>query len=218
MIEWIFDTLAYLTALSTLIPLLLVLINKKMAFSLIWKAIFLLCVLSICSNFISLIFTKKFQNNIPIFHLYVGVEFVIYGFLYYFIFQGKLMKKIILGYLLIYILVFLSLFSYFKSIWTVNEVPRILANTFLIFLSVSYFLKVLRELKYESILKDDFFWFNTAVFFYFGTTFYIVIFEGFIRSYEYDLLLFTWPVQLISMIIYNLILAKGIWTMSKLSS
>lgn len=216
---WFFDLLAYFTAYSSIIPIFFLLITYKMAFSFIWKAVLILCTFSICANILSLIFANFFNNSNPVFHIYSIIDFTTVCFIYSRIFRGSRIYLVIHLYLIIFLSIAFYLFAIKDGIWQSNFSLRLFSNIFIVLLALLYFVKVFSDMKYDSMLKDEFFWFNSAFLFYFGTTFYIVIFEGFIRSYEYDLLLlYTWPVQLVSMIIYNLILAKGIWTMRKLSS
>lgn len=213
-----FNILADLTALSSFIPLFLLLLNYKMAASFLWRAIFFICLNSILANILSLVFAKIYMNNNPVFHFYILIEFWIISVIFYRMLINLNIKRLIIVIQGLFSVYYLSILSFDQGIWKINPYPRILANVFIIILSISYFFQTLVEMKFDVITKDHFFWFNSSFLFYFSTTFYLAIFERFIRSFDNDLIFYTWPVQLISMIIYNLILAKGIWTMRKLSS
>ena len=90
-----------------------------------------------------------------------------------------------------------------------------LLSIFLILVSIIYMWWIFYELEIENLTKHYFFWINTAFFFYLSSTFIFLIFINFVLIKSNWTGVYLWKIQNIAAIIFNLIIAKGIWTLKK---
>jgi hypothetical protein len=78
-------------------------------------------------------------------------------------------------------------------------------------LAVLYFQSVFRQLEIPFLPDHYFFWINSALLFYFGTTLFITLFEDVLRYSWQTTYYMLWPIQLISNTLRNIILSVGLW-------
>lgn len=205
----------YFSIFIQFLPFTLLFFIKNKVFYSIQRTLLIFCTISIVSDFAGLILAPIFKNNNPIYHIYSLTAGVTILIIYISIFQHLRIKKLIFFVSIIFVILSIFFFFYKDGYKINNTFSNIALCLIIMVLSIYYFYTIFIEKKIK-VLKDHyFFWINCAFFIYYGTIFYISLFENFIRSYNYDLFLYIWPIQLITTIIFNLILAKGIWTMRK---
>ena len=94
----IFNALVYLTALIPFLPLILLLVvkNNTKAPKNLYRALLLLCVISILSDLIGIIAGPIFKNNNPIYHIYDILSGAVILHIYKLNFTNEKTKKIII--------------------------------------------------------------------------------------------------------------------------
>lgn len=154
-----------------------------------------------------------FSNN-SIVQIYT-MFMVVYIYLYYrntvFLKNKKLHELIVL------MMFIFMIFFFFKNLGNskINVISNLCLTLYGVLLASIYFYKVYTEMKIANLFQDGLFWVNSAFLIYFSSTFYVSLFEDYIRSEDSNLLYYTWPIQLVSTIIFNVILSRGIWLMRK---
>lgn len=146
-------------------------------------------------------------NNAFVFFIYNVVEGLFIIWLYYTIFESTMLKHVLrilfILYLTLAVLVQLGYISY--------EVLSATESLVILSLCVYYFYTVIAELSIPVLTDYYFFWINSALLFYFGTNLFISFFENYIRYLGNQAQASLWSIHLISGIIFNLLLAMGIW-------
>lgn len=127
--------------------------------------------------------------------------------------SGNRIKNVNNWIIVFFVLISIFLFFYDEGFKRNNTISNTLLSLIVISLAITYFYSIFLEMRIKNLKKHFLFWMNSAFLIYYGTTFYLTLFEDFIRSYDNNLYYFIWPILLITNIIFNLILAKGIWTM-----
>ena len=176
-------------------------------FNLTLKVLFYFLCASSITEAIGYYFYYNRINNAFVFFIYTVVEGLFIIWLYYTIFESTMLKHILrvlfLLYLALAVLVQLEYISY--------EVLSATESLVVLSLCVYYFYTVIAELSIPVLTDYYFFWINSALLFYFGTNLFISFFENYIRYLGNQAQASLWSIHLISGIIFNLLLAMGIW-------
>jgi hypothetical protein len=217
----ILKALIQVTILIEFLPLVLLLIvkNKSLAPKNIHRALVLMCLLSVFTDIICYIAAPIFKNNNPINHVYEILSGAVILHIYKLIFTNKKTKKIIQ--LLLYVFVTFSIFLFFyKDGFKYQPLSTTIKIILLILLSFYYFFTLFNKMEIKNLDVHYFIWINAAFLIYASATFYLFLFHYFHNKYsqsDFDFEIYYWPINLIAMIIFNLVLAKGIWKMKNLS-
>jgi hypothetical protein len=201
----IFRFVSYFSAGSVLIPLLFSIKLRK--FSLQEMVLLAYILLSAITEAISLYLVKIAHiSNEQIFHGFRVLEVLLLVYLYLFEFNwNRLMVYWPIAILLTRAII----------IFLFPEIDRmifgVIAQSILIGLSIYWYYKVFERLDVSSLTDHPFFWYNTAILFYFGVTFLLGIFENFIREAPELISRFLWCIQLIANIGLNILIAMGLW-------
>jgi len=216
--DLILDRLIQLMMLFHFLPLFFLLIvkNKTKAPNNIYRALVLLCLLSVLTDIICYFAAPIFKNNNPIMNVYGILVGAIMLHIYKLIFTNEKTKKIIQLLLFVFVSFSVFLFIYKEGYRYALIESDISLKIIVIPLSIYYLITLFGEMKIRRLKNHYFFWINAAFLFYYSTTFYIFLFEEFV-TFNPVIIYYIWPIHLIASIIFDLLLSKGIWTMKKLS-
>ena len=117
-----------------------------------------------------------------------------------------LCKALIVGYTLFFLFYFLLNFS--KTI-DVN-IPYIPLIIIVLSLSLTYLFDTFLKMEIPDLTKSFFFWINTGFMIYFGFSLFLHFFSEIVTQ-DIDIFMYTWPIQLISTILFNITILIGIW-------
>jgi len=212
-----YDTLVLFSMYSPILPLIILLKNIRRVTVIYAVTLLLLTIIPFFSDWFCYYSSYLFHshNCNPIFHVYTLSIGLVIAFLFHKELRKKNLSLILL--FLTTIFIFLSFFEFFYlDGYLKNDT---LSNTYLTILvfsfSLVYFYHLLIEMKIANILTHSFFWICSAFIVYFGATFSISIFEEIVRSDNMELFLAVWPIQLVTTIIYNLLLTIAFWNLKK---
>lgn len=208
-IEIISKGLQHLSAASGIIPFMF-LIFKRKAFNKQLKALFIYictCILFELFGFISL--------NYPPFNYYVTFSFVIIeaGIIFYFFYtetNQPFVKKSILTVYITFVITALLLIL-LKNLPFAESVILPLQSTLILIISIILFYKIFTDSSLHNITDYPFFWFNSAFLLYFGTNLLLFLFYTNIKLCNLNLIYLVGCLPLIMGIIYNSLLAVGVW-------
>ena len=192
-------SLSYISAFSILIPIVFAVIRFR-TFNLTLKVLFFFLCVSALTETIGYYLYSNRINNVSVFFIYTVVEGL-------FIFESKTLKRILRILFVLYIL--LALFIHLQHIS--YEMLSGVESVIILTLCVYYFYTVIAELSIPVLTDYYFFWVNSALLFYFGTNLFLSFFENYIRNLGDQPQASLWSIHLISGIIFNLLLALGIW-------
>lgn len=209
-----YDILMYTSALSYIIPLFLLISHKTLSYPL--KVLFVFIVLSLTTEIVSFYVINILHNdNNWVLHAYTLICQLNLSLFYWFLIQNIVLRIFILAFNCLFLLFIINNIQFVTDNLMRAQLAYLLSSLFLICISSFYFYKVYTEMKIANLFQDGLFWVNSAFLIYFSSTFYVSLFEDYIRSEDSNLLYYTWPIQLVSTIIFNVILSRGIWLMRK---
>jgi hypothetical protein len=211
----VFYILMYFSIFIQFLPFFLLLFISNKILQNLRRILLLLCSIHLVSDFLSLFLAPIYKNNNPIYHIFTLLTGVLVLYFYKSLFASKKIALLIQSLMLMFTTISIFLFFYKEGYKFNNTFSNIFLCVLIVLLSLYYFFNMFIEMKVKNLLKHPQFWIASAFLIFYGTTFYLSLFEDFIRSYNNDLCNYIWPIHLISTIIFNLILTKGIWTMRK---
>jgi hypothetical protein len=216
MLDW-YGIVYWISFSSYLIPIFLLafLKSKFKTERDLLSVLFVYLTLSVLTEIINLVFIDLFKNNNPVIHFYTLFAFLILTYFYKLLLKDKVFDKMFKPTVFLFCVCSIIYSIYIKGLMNVNVISYLTFAIFMIFNSAYYFYKVYTEMKVSNLFQDGLFWINSAFLIYFSSTFYVSLFEDVIKSVDLNLFYYTWPIQLVSTIIFNIILSKGIWLMRK---
>jgi hypothetical protein len=216
MIFW-YRLFYWISLLSYFVPLIIQLriLKRNNAERKILSALFLYILLSIVTEIVNMIVSRIIHNNNPIVHIYTILAFLILAFLYKDMLNMKMINKYFYWFVLPYCCLSFYYSFFVVGLLNVNVLTYLILSITLIFISSYYFYRVYIEMTIHNLFNNALFWINSAFLFYFSSTFYLSLFEEIIQTIDSNLFYYTWPIQLVATIIFNVILSKGIWLMRK---
>jgi hypothetical protein len=214
----ILNTFYFASVFSPILTILFFFLINRSCSKTTRLTVILLPVLSLLSDLTSGFLFKGETTIYIIFHLYTLFTGLVY--LMYFTHVYERWKKYFLALIFVFVCVCIVEFFYDKGYQHINVVSNTFLSIMVFVLAFTYFFKAINELKYPRITDDIHFYFNFAFLFYFGTTFFFVLFEPYIRSIDIgisDYSYYSYYVLLICNIVFNLIISTGIWLTRRIS-
>ncbi|MFT5777745.1 MAG: hypothetical protein ACI837_000693 [Crocinitomicaceae bacterium] len=213
--DLLYDILEKLSMVSSLVPLLL------FAFIGSWKTgtrnllrlLFCMVILEVVTEYICGYLSLNYINNQIVIHLYTVIFTTLIFFLYRKLIKSRPILYVGLGLLIIF---YITAGSEFIANYNgPNTYAYSTLSLISIFFSVALFFQMINDLNIDSFRSNGYFWINSAILFYFGTTFCLTLFESYVHLEHPDLLMQIWPIQLLSNIIFYFMLSRGIWLINR---
>ncbi|QJW88337.1 hypothetical protein HNV11_02580 [Spirosoma taeanense] len=201
--------LDFITQLSGGFPILISIVNYRL--------------LPTTSKFIGLFFALYFiqdttalwlsllkQNNLFIQNSEAIIQTILVGCIYYYSFESHLVKRLILFYTLICSAIGLI---FFKS-YEISAIDLIIFRVFAICLVLSYFNKILQDMRIKNVAIHTLFWFSAGLLIYAAGTFFIVLFSEYwykdinkVPAAEFDR---YWNASQVLFILFSLLATVGL--------
>ncbi|MFA0961798.1 hypothetical protein AB9P05_08315 [Roseivirga sp. BDSF3-8] len=150
-------------------------------------------------------------NNLPLLNILTMAEFTLLSLMYYHLFREPRLKRFIKISIHVFVAFTFLYATFIKGWYEYSDVPRALESLMLVAFSLIYFRKLLTDLNVFYIEKEPAFWVSTAVLFYFSGSLFMYIFSSYLALQYIDVMKQVWHIHSMLMIIYNLLLAVGIW-------
>jgi hypothetical protein len=215
MTKLLYDVLENTSIAISIVPLLCLGLTWKRAGTPLRWLFFILLAVELIAELFNRFLSWNHINNSFIWHIYT----VLYSILLFLIFKNYFSSIKAIGWFrLMPIIVLISgLFEGLidQGYLEVNTITYLLLCVQSIIYSLVFFYDLINEARIKNLKLYSPFWINSGVLFFFGTTFCLTLFEGYILKFNADLLYYTWSVQLIANIVYHLILSRGIWLMRR---
>ena len=149
------------------------------------------------------------KSNLTIINTYSITEFLLLSYIYHFLFKKK---KIIYVAITLFIVFFIINVIVIQPYTEFQNWPSGLANMILIGYSMKYYFQLLDDMPRASIFRFYPFWLNTAVFYYFGSTFLIFISINYVmKTQSADFSFQIWGFHNLSNAIKNILFAVAIY-------
>ena len=168
MSEELFGTLRFISSFAVILPLLIALSKYHRLSKIQQKLVYLLITTLVVESISNVLWYQKI-NNLPVYHFYSIVEFILIVHIY----KDEL-KKLFPKRFFYTIVAAFTIFSivnmmYFQSLQTFNSNVTTLSGILVIFLALSYFYALLKEVKYSSLETNPMFWLNAGFLIYFSS-------------------------------------------------
>lgn len=210
MLETIRDVFFEYAGLILLIPLFLALLNQKKYPNQL-KTIFYYLVLAAITQALSFAFWKARINNYPILHIYTVLEYLALLWFYSQILKGFIPKTAFAA-----LFIAFPLFSIFDSlfiedIYTYNTYSRSIEALIFIFLSISWFVKIVAEdeaTREQSIAIN---YINAGLLIYFAGSITLFAYNNYIEEMKIVLRTNIWLIHTVLATQLYILIAIGLW-------
>ncbi|QHI38328.1 hypothetical protein IMCC3317_37190 [Kordia antarctica] len=168
MSEEFFGNLSLISSFAVILPLLIALWKYNRLHKMQLKLVYLLITILVVESISNILWYQKI-NNLPIYHFYSIIEFVLIVNIYKDELRKIFPKRFF--YILIAVFAVFSIvnMSYFQKLETFNSNATTLLGILMIFLSLSYFYALLKEVKYSALEQNPMFWLNAGFLIYFSS-------------------------------------------------
>ncbi|WP_106791072.1 hypothetical protein [Aquimarina sp. Aq78] len=164
----LFDNLSLISSFIVIIPLFLSIYKFKSLNKIQVKLVYLLLIVLIVEVISNMFWYKKI-NNLPLYHFFTVVQFLLIVNIYRRALSQTFSKYFFTalstgftGFAIINII-------YFQDFFTFNSNATTLMAAIIIFLSLSYFYALLKEVKYSALETNPMFWINSGFLIYFSS-------------------------------------------------
>lgn len=197
--------------LSYFFPLLFVLITKKNHENqTLRKGIAIICILAVITEIGGEVSTNLLGSGTPAVNLY-EIAFTLTTLLIYWnLFKRPYEKRRLVWSILLFFILGISSLFYF-GLFRTNIFTGIFGQLLLMLVSVSYLYRLFQEASVPDLKSYLPFWFSAGMLIYTAVTFFLILFESNLRNENGSIFSSLWQIQLYVSILFNLILAKGIW-------
>lgn len=196
--------LVYVSAASVLLPLLVVIAQWRLLNSLEKRIAWLLVANTLIQGLALLLAEIWKVNNMPVYHVYLILEFnLLFGIYYYGIFKGEkrsIWKMVAVASLLIFAVngLWIESFTSFPSY--LRSLEALLATS----LAVAYFIKKLSVTDTKPLFSDPAFWMSTGVFIYYTTNLLLFMY-GQVLQNQPEVFRHTWIIHgYLNILLYTL--------------
>lgn len=196
-----------ISALSVLLPIMAALLLYR-TFTVPFKILaFFFFISGVFDLALVLLVHFGLSNNAPLIHLFVLVNIVFLGLVYYKTFSSSVVKKLVL--ILVPSIVLLSIISgiFIEGIWAFPTISNSAQSVLFILLSLLYFYQLLTRQEFVHIEKQGLFWINAGVLIYFSSNIFLfMLYNRIIDSHEWNL----WIIHSITNIVANVLYTIGL--------
>ena len=210
----VFESVTLVAFILLFLPLIISILRSKSLNSSQRKLSILVLCIVITETTSRLLWYQKI-NNLPVYHFYIIIEFLLILYIY----RGELSELfsklffIVLGIGFILFSVINTLF--FQYLNTFNSNATTLLGVLVIFLALSYFYALLKEVKYSELETNPMFWINSGFLIYFSSNLILFFINNnmFKGSTEASYLL--WGLHAIINIVLTIFYTIALWVNPK---
>ncbi|EZH75019.1 hypothetical protein ATO12_09830 [Aquimarina atlantica] len=165
----LFDNLTLVASLILLAPLV-ILFFRFNALSLIQKKLSFIVILTVLVEIISWSLWYKKINNLPVYHFFTVIQFLLIVNIYRGALSQTFSKKFFTSLSIGFVVFAIINIVFFQDLLTFNSNATTLMGLIIIFLSLSYFYALLKEVKYSTLETNPMFWINSGFLIYFSSS------------------------------------------------
>lgn len=215
-INSIFFILLAASMLSGIVPLLFGAKRYK-AFSIQLKALFIYLIGALSVEIV--------MTLLPLFeltHFYTPVqlsfaifEFLIIAYIFWLEFNKRSIKITILSVVILYIVGLIISYVFSKNSSSITDAADIMEASIVIMLSITFFFNVFTDLEIPKLTSYPFFWLNSAFLVYFGTAFFLFLFNNAAKDFDKAIVYFLTAIHHIVNVAYNILITIAICKVKK---
>ncbi len=210
----VFIVLLVASIASILIPIRYGIIKYK-AFSYQLKALFIYLCISLITELTSLILISAKQQVLPLQFSFCLFEFGIILYLFWQELNKKTYHIIITSLAIIYVAALGVSYYQKQDVGVLSDFSGVIGSVMIIGLTLLFFFKVLTDLQIPKLTDYPFFWLNSAFLMYFGTTFFLFLFNNAIKEFDQPIVYFLTGIHHTVNISYNILIAIALCKVKK---
>ncbi|WP_299221675.1 hypothetical protein [uncultured Aquimarina sp.] len=210
----LFENLTLVASVILLVPILVSIFRFRFLDS-SQKKLLVLVLTTGLVEIISWILWYKKMNNLPLYHFYAVIEFLLIINIYRKVLSGLFSKNffIILG-------IGFGIFSlantlFFQDLYTFNSNVTTLIGLLVIFFSLSYFYALLKEVKYSALETNPMFWINSGFLIYFSSNLILFFINNNMFKGSTEASYLVWGLHAIVNIVLTIFYTIALWVNPK---
>ena len=213
----VYHILIYTSIASGLIPLWYSFVNYK-SFNKQMKALFIYLVISVLTDAGSRILnmTEYKSSVLELYFSFSVFDFFFISYIYWLEFRKKSYRIMISFLCLIYVIGIFIPFLQHKKIDAIDSIISVIEAIIIILLSIIFLFKTTLDLEIPKPKDYPFFWLNSAFLFYFGTNFFMLLFNNTLKEFDHTTVYFIISIRPVTNIAYNLLIAKAVCKIKKI--
>ncbi len=197
--------------------LLICLTKSEGSTKVIRKGILVLVILAIVTEIASKVSANYFNSTALVEHFYEITYPLTTMLIFWQLFEMPHERRRVIWSILLFLVVSFAVLL-IDGYDEINPIRNVIGQFFIMGFSVEYLFKLFQNATVPRLKYHLPFWFVAGMLLYNATTFFVVLFERVIRVEDTVLFYSVWQIQLYVSILFNLILAKGIWETRRRSS
>lgn len=210
----LFQILANISSFMIVIPLILSGYKFKALYKIQTKLFYLIILTFIVELIANLLWRNK-MNNLPIYHFYTVFELLLILNIYITVLKHPFSKKFF-----VFIGIGFTVFAiintlYFQDLTTFNSNTTTLLGILVIFLALSYFYTLLKEVKYSALESNPMFWINSGFLIYFSSNLTLFFINNNIFKGSTEASYLVWGLHAIVNIILIVFYTIAVWVNPK---
>ncbi|WP_046758112.1 hypothetical protein [Kordia jejudonensis] len=205
-----FGNLRLLSSLTIVLPLLIG-IWKYFRLSTMQRKLFYLIVLFSITELIANILWYQKLNNLPVYHFYTILEFLCIIYIYKDVLYKLFPERICILIAGIFTVFCIVNMLFFQSIYVFNSNATTTLGVLVIFLSISYFYTLLKEIKYTSLERNPMFWLNAGFLIYFSSNLLLFYISNSLSTEAAEVNYLVWGLHAVVNIVLVIFFIIAIW-------
>ncbi|MBG6133465.1 hypothetical protein IWQ47_004875 [Aquimarina sp. EL_43] len=169
MSEELFDILGNISSFIVIVPLILSGYKFKSLNIVQKKLLYLLIIVLIVESISNILWYKKI-NNLPVYHFFTVIHFLLIVNIYRRALSQTFSKYFFTSLSIGFVVFAIVNIVFFQDLLTFNSNATTLMGAIIIFLSLSYFYALLKEVKYSTLETNPMFWINSGFLIYFSSS------------------------------------------------
>ena len=173
--------LAEISASIGILPILIGLFRRKQA-NAAQRTLLLLVLFAFATEIVALAIAGLFKaNNLFLSHFFPLIEFFFLSKIYQKELEDILPANFFTSLLIVFTSGALINSFFFESLLQFNNKSRAISSLLIIFFTLAYFYKTLKEVKIKKLESEPLFWLSIGLLIYFSASFFIFIFSNYLQ-------------------------------------
>ncbi|WP_282079933.1 hypothetical protein [Aquimarina algiphila] len=210
----LFENLTLIASIFLLAPLLISIFRFR-RFNFVQKRLLLLVLITVLVEIISWILWYKLINNMPLYHFFTIIQFLLIVNIYRTV-LSKMFSKLFFIIISIGFVIFAIINTlFFQNLTTFNSNVTTLLGLIVIFFALSYFYALLKEVKYRTLESNPMFWINSGFLIYFSSNLILFYMNNTLFKGVTEASLILWGLHAIVNIVLTIFYTIALWVNPK---
>ncbi|MCK8522067.1 hypothetical protein M0D21_10840 [Aquimarina sp. D1M17] len=214
MSKTLFNILGDISSFIALLPLLVAAFKFKSLNNVQQKLLYILIVILIVESISTILWYQKI-NNLPVYHFYTVIEFLLIMNIY----VGEL-SQVYSKQLFVYLSIIFTVFAvintiFFQNLFTFNSNVTTALGVIVVLFALSYFYKLLKEVKYSSLETNPMFWINSGFLIYFSSNLMLFFINNNLFKESTEASYLVWGLHAVVNIILIIFYTIAVWVNPK---